>query len=119
MRDKKLRDAVHGDVYLTGHEAELVDTPEVQRLRGIRQLGAAYLVKRKEIQAAETSEEALRIRNEYADRMRDTQSGLRAARVFLFDDVIEPNNTRQQIGAMLSRIPRRAKGVRAHAIDLR
>ncbi len=80
--------------------------------------GAAYLVKRKEIQAAASSEEALRIRNEYADRMRDTQSGLRAARAFLFDDVIEPNSTRQHIGAMLARIPRRPRVGRSHAIDL-
>ena len=81
--------------------------------------GAAYLVKRKEIQAAATSEEALRIRNEYAERMRDTQSGLRAARAFLFDDVIQPNSTRQRISAMLERIPRRPHAVRLHGIDLR
>ncbi|HEY3282192.1 MAG TPA: HD domain-containing protein [Armatimonadota bacterium] len=39
-----LRDAVHGDIRLTAEEASLVDTPEFQRLRGIRQLGAAFLV---------------------------------------------------------------------------
>lgn len=81
--------------------------------------GAAYLVKRKEIQAAASSEEALKIRNDYADRMRDSQSGLRAARAFLFDDVIEPNSTRQHIGAMLVRIPRRSALARNRAIDLR
>ena len=81
--------------------------------------GAAYLVKRKEIQAAETREEALKIRNDYADRMRDTQSGLRAARGFLFDDVIEPAETRWRISSMLARIPRRPKGTRPHAVDLR
>lgn len=39
-----LRDPVHGDVYLTHEELSLLDTPEVQRLRGIKQLGTAYLV---------------------------------------------------------------------------
>jgi hypothetical protein len=39
-----LRDPVHGDVYLTHEEIEILDTPEMQRLRGIKQLGTAYLV---------------------------------------------------------------------------
>jgi len=39
-----LRDPVHGDIYLTHEELRLLDTQEMQRLRGIRQLGAAYLV---------------------------------------------------------------------------
>lgn len=39
-----IRDPVHGDVYLTHEELLLLDTPEVQRMRGIRQLGTAYLV---------------------------------------------------------------------------
>lgn len=39
-----LRDPVHGDVYLTHEELSVLDTPEVQRLRGVRQLGTAYLV---------------------------------------------------------------------------
>ncbi len=39
-----LRDPVHGDVYLTHEELRLLDTPEMQRLRGIKQLGTAYLV---------------------------------------------------------------------------
>ena len=38
--------------------------------------GAAYLVMRKEIQAAATPEEGLAIRNAYADRMRDSTSGI-------------------------------------------
>jgi uncharacterized protein len=41
---KVMRDAVHGDIELGPLEAELIDTPEMQRLRGIRQLGTAYLV---------------------------------------------------------------------------
>ena len=39
-----LRDPVHGDVYLTHEELRVLDTPEMQRLRGIKQLGTAYLV---------------------------------------------------------------------------
>lgn len=39
-----VRDPVHGDIVLTGEEVMLLDTPQMQRLRGIRQLGAAYLV---------------------------------------------------------------------------
>jgi len=38
-----LRDPVHGDVYLTHEEMRLLDSPEMQRLRGIKQLGTAYL----------------------------------------------------------------------------
>lgn len=45
MSNRKLiRDAVHGDVEMGALEVELMDTPEFQRLRGIRQLGTAYLV---------------------------------------------------------------------------
>lgn len=39
-----IRDPVHGDVELDEVERRVLDTPEVQRLRGIRQLGTAYLV---------------------------------------------------------------------------
>ncbi|MEM7306678.1 MAG: HD domain-containing protein [Planctomycetota bacterium] len=38
-----LRDPVHGDVYLTHEEMRLLDTPEMQRLRGVKQLGTTYL----------------------------------------------------------------------------
>ncbi len=44
MSGKLLRDAVHGDIQLGALEIELIDTAEFQRLRGIRQLGTAYLV---------------------------------------------------------------------------
>jgi len=39
-----IRDPVHGDIHLTGEELGLLDTAQMQRLRGIRQLGTAYLV---------------------------------------------------------------------------
>ena len=39
-----VRDPVHGDIGLTREELAILDTPEMQRLRGVRQLGTAYLV---------------------------------------------------------------------------
>ena len=39
-----LRDPIHGDVYLTHEELAILDTPEMQRLRGVKQLGTAHLV---------------------------------------------------------------------------
>ena len=39
-----LRDPVHGDVYLTHEELRVLDTHEMQRMRGVKQLGTAYLV---------------------------------------------------------------------------
>src|SRR5262245_33528921 len=41
---KLIRDAVHGDIEMGSLEVELMDTPEFQRLRGIKQLGTAFLV---------------------------------------------------------------------------
>ncbi len=41
---KTFRDAVHGDLDFTDEELAIIDTPTFQRLRGIKQLGAAYLV---------------------------------------------------------------------------
>ncbi|MEW6328726.1 MAG: HD domain-containing protein [Candidatus Micrarchaeota archaeon] len=39
-----IKDAVHGDIKLSEFERVLIDTPEVQRLRGLKQLAMAYLV---------------------------------------------------------------------------
>ena len=44
MKYSVMRDPVHGDVYLTAEEMTLLDTREMQRLRGIKQLGTANLV---------------------------------------------------------------------------
>lgn len=39
-----VRDPIHGDVELSAIETALLDLPDMQRLRGIKQLGTAYLV---------------------------------------------------------------------------
>src|SRR5438552_5219526 len=44
MSDKIIRDAVHGDMIFNREELRLIDTPQMQRLRGIKQLGASSLV---------------------------------------------------------------------------
>ncbi len=41
---KLIRDSVHGNLYLDEFEIKLVDTPQIQRLRRIKQLGFTYLV---------------------------------------------------------------------------
>lgn len=39
-----VRDPIHGDISLTPRETAVLDLPEVQRLRGVKQLGTAHLV---------------------------------------------------------------------------
>lgn len=41
---KNIRDSVHGNLYLDEFEVRLVDTPQIQRLRRIKQLGFTYLI---------------------------------------------------------------------------
>lgn len=41
---KFIRDSVHGNLQLDELEIELIDTPQIQRLRRIKQLGFTYLV---------------------------------------------------------------------------
>jgi acetyl-CoA carboxylase carboxyltransferase component len=81
--------------------------------------GAAYLVKRKEIQAAATPQEARAIRDRYAEQMRDVASGVRAGRTYSFDDVVLPEETRPRILAMLGRTPRTLSATKKHPIDPR
>lgn len=44
VRKKEVRDAVHGDILLDSFELAVINTPQFQRLRGIRQLGLAHLI---------------------------------------------------------------------------
>ena len=81
--------------------------------------GAAFLVKRKEIQSAETPAEALAIRDAYAEKMRDSASGLRAGRGFMYDDIVAPADTRARIMALFDRLPRRLSTHKKHPIDSR
>ncbi len=39
-----VRDPVHGDIKFSENEAAVIDSPQVQRLRGVKQLGTTYLV---------------------------------------------------------------------------
>ena len=41
---KIIRDPIHGDIRLGGMFLELIESPEVQRLYSIKQLGFAHLV---------------------------------------------------------------------------
>lgn len=41
---KTIRDAIHGDMRFSGREMAVIDTAPLQRLRGIKQLGASCLV---------------------------------------------------------------------------
>jgi acetyl-CoA carboxylase carboxyltransferase component len=81
--------------------------------------GAAFLVKRKEIMAAETPEEARVIRDTYAEEMRDPASGVSAGRTFSFDDIVLPHETRDRILALLESIPRTFPDTKKHPIDPR
>ncbi|HEC89722.1 MAG TPA: HD domain-containing protein, partial [Thermoplasmatales archaeon] len=44
IQHKIIRDSIHGNIRIDGLFLELVDTPEVQRLYNIKQLGLAHLV---------------------------------------------------------------------------
>ena len=44
MPKKEFRDAVHGDIEFDNFECDVINTPEFQRMRGIRQLGLGHLV---------------------------------------------------------------------------
>jgi uncharacterized protein len=44
METKEYRDAVHDDIEFDMFEVGVINTPQFQRMRGIRQLGLAHLV---------------------------------------------------------------------------
>ncbi len=44
MTSKTIRDPIHGDIKLEGLFLDLIETPEIQRLYNIKQLGFAHLV---------------------------------------------------------------------------
>ena len=41
---KIIRDSIHGNIKVEGVFADLIETPEIQRLSNIKQLGLAHLV---------------------------------------------------------------------------
>ena len=41
---KFIRDSLHGNLQINEFEVKLIDTPQIQRLRRIKQLGFTYLV---------------------------------------------------------------------------
>jgi acetyl-CoA carboxylase carboxyltransferase component len=90
--------------------------PTVER-GGMSLEGAAYLVKRKEILAAKTPEEALKIRDDYANAMRERESGVRAGQSFAFDEVIDPAETRDRVIAMLRLSERPTQTIKSGYVD--
>ena len=79
--------------------------------------GAAYLVKRREILAAETPEEARAIRDDYAQTVRELNAGLRAGRIYSFDDIVDPAETRDRIVAMLKMTHPDKTTTKKHYVD--
>ena len=43
-KSKTIRDPIHGDIKIEGLFLDLIETPEIQRLYNIKQLGFAHLV---------------------------------------------------------------------------
>jgi acetyl-CoA carboxylase carboxyltransferase component len=90
--------------------------PTVER-GGMSLEGAAFLVKRNEIRAAATPEEAQQIRDDYAAVLRERESGVRAGQTFAFDEVIDPAETRERVIAMLRLGSRPARGPKRGYVD--
>ncbi|MGF1596846.1 MAG: carboxyl transferase domain-containing protein [Acidimicrobiales bacterium] len=81
--------------------------------------GAAFLVKRAEIRAAASPEDARSIRDSYAEEMREPASGVAAGRNLMFDDIVLPAETRARIISLLDDIPRVLAPAKKHPIDPR
>lgn len=90
--------------------------PTVER-GGMSLEGAAFLVKRTEIMAAATPEEAQQIRDDYAAVLRARESGVRAGQTFAFDEVIDPAETRDRLIAMLRLSGRPERGPKRGYVD--
>ena len=79
--------------------------------------GAASLVRRKEIRAARTQEEINAIREDYARTVRDLSSGLRAGRIYSFDDIVLPEETRDLVASFFRLAPRSRPDEKKHYVD--
>lgn len=79
--------------------------------------GAASLVRRKEIRAARSQEEVNAIREDYARSVRDLSSGIRAGRIYSFDDIVLPEETRNLVASFLRLAPRSRPAEKKHYID--
>ncbi len=79
--------------------------------------GAASLVRRKEIRAARSQEEINAIREDYARTVRDLSSGLRAGRIYSFDDIVLPEETRGLVASFLRLVPRSRPAEKKHYVD--
>ena len=82
--------------------------------------GASLLVNRDRIREVEQTDpaEAKRLRDEWADDMRERNSAINAGRRYDFDDVIPPEETRDVLISMLRMTPRAPLSpVKKHAVD--
>ncbi len=82
--------------------------------------GASLLVNRDEIREVEQRDpaEAKRIRDEWANDMREHSSAINAGRRYEFDDVIAPEETRDVLISMMKLTPRAPLSpVKKHAVD--
>lgn len=82
--------------------------------------GASLLVNRDRIRAVELTDpaEARRMRDEWADDMRERNSAINAGRRYEFDDVILPEETRDTLIKLLRMTPRAPLSpTKKHAVD--
>jgi acetyl-CoA carboxylase carboxyltransferase component len=80
--------------------------PTTEGYGGIAPEGAAYLMRRAEIAAAESPEAAREIVDQYAEKLREHNAGEHAGRTCYADDVIDPAATRDRVSAVLRLVPR-------------